>query len=354
MTLLAMGQMLGFNAWQLVALGGMLSGSVALSARKGLENIKKQEIDRQHDKMKLEQKQRELNAYNPALEDEKVRVEQELQQMKLEKKQREINAYNLINSTVDKVMFSPIKPPAYNSLLLGYDNAYNAVWGQGVNYLIAGCTGAGKTRFLYALLLNFLYNNQGQVFLADLKQVDFKRFKNCVTLYIDELEQVKEVIEAFKAEFERRKQLLQDTDSIDIDDYNARNPNKPLKPYILLVDEFADIADSFTKSKQPIGIYKELIALARVCRCTGGRIILATQRPSSDVIIGTLKANCNMIALSVANELNSKIIIDITGAERLEQGQGLTYINGELVKLFSYYISEKSLERLIKKLMVKL
>lgn len=350
--ILAISNMLGLSVGQLVAMGGLTAAAVGIKSYSGISNMMQQYKVDQYAKFKDKKQQLEIDSYDEHLEKEKKQIEHDLELIRLASKEREIKEHRLIEATVDKVMYKGIKPQNKQDLLLGYNADYLPVWGSDTNYIIAGCTGAGKTRFLYALLLNYLANRQGICYIADLKGIDFKLFNGCkgVACYVDELQDVFQVIVAFQAEYEARKELFQADGYIDINDYNTHNPDKQLKQFLLLIDEFADIADVYSKNKKPIGAYAILIEMARKCRAYGGRIILGTQRPSADVIIGTLKANCSLIGLKTKNELNSKIIIDESGCERLAKGEALTYINGDMIKLFSYWISDQGLKRCTDKL----
>ena len=302
----------------------------------------------------IEKKQEiEVNLFDEKIEEENKKIEKEYEDMQIEKKERELRNYKLVeNVSFSKLQYKGIKPDDPHQILLGYDCNDNPVWGTDTNYVIAGTTGCGKTRKVYTLLLNWLANRQGDVFIADLKGTDFKFFKYCrgIKVYIDDLENVKEPVEAFKQEYERRKELFNDNNYIDINDYNSKNECK-LKEFMLLIDEYADISDCYKdRNGKPIGVYADIIQLARKCRAFGGRIVLGTQRPSVDVICGTLKANCSIVGMKTINGLNSKIMIDTEGCERLSKREALTVIDGDLVKLFSYILTDEMLLSCISKL----
>ena len=113
---------------------------------------------------------------------------------------------------------------------------------------------------------------------------------------------------------------------------------------LLLIDEFADISDCYKdKNGKPIGVYADIIKLARKCGAMNMRIVMGTQRPSADVIIGTLKNNCSLIGLKLLNATNSKIVIDAEGCENLAPREALAYVDGELTKIFSYNLTNEML-----------
>lgn len=272
---------LGLTTSQVIGMCGLTSIVVGLKTYKGINEIIEENTQNQHEKMKTKKKSIELKEFDEDLEKQKAEVETQLEKIKLEKKQREINEYNLIGTHADPVLYKGLKPKNRHDLLLGYNAEYQPVWGSDTNYIIAGCTGSGKTRLMYAILLNYLANKQGVAYVCDLKGVDFKYFKGCrgVSIYIDDLNDVMQALTAFLAEYEQRKALFSAENYIDINDYNSRNPNAQLKDFLLIIDEFADISDVFSKNHKPIGLYSQLIEMARKCRAYGGRIILGTQRP---------------------------------------------------------------------------
>lgn len=310
-----------------------------------------------------EKKKLEAQAFNAAHEKEKIKVNKEYDKVEMERKNAEIKAYELCAIEAETVTFKGVKPPKPNALLLGYTQDAQPYWGYFTNFIIAGSTGSRKSRKMHAMLLNFLGNKQGTVYIGDFKQIDFKAFKNKkgVAMYIDDVQDSKQLIDAFKAEYQRRLDLIKAgyTDKetgevkeyIDIDDYNVKNPENKQKQYILIIDEYADLSDCYQdKYKKPMGPYQDLIELARKIRATGGRIILGTQRPSADVVIGTLKNNTQIMGMRCINEINSKIMIDSGGCEKLSPGEALTIDENKLIKVWNYDLDNDHLESCINKL----
>lgn len=293
---------------------------------------------------------------------ERAQVFKEMQRIDMEKKEKIIDCNHAIYDKAEPENYTGRKAPTRHSMLLGFDKDHNEVWGEAVNYIVAGTTGNGKSRKLHVLLLNWLANKQGMVIIIDLKKTDYKLFIGCkgVAMYIDELEQVTQAVKAFEEEYNRRIAIIEKgyTDEngivrqyIDVEDYNKRNPDNKLADFLLLIDEYADIADVYKdRMGRPTGVYADLIKLARKCRAVGGRIILGTQRPSVDVIIGTLKNNTEIIAMGCLNEINSKIMLDVPGAEELEKREALMYVGNKLTKVFSYGLDDQMLLDLTDKL----
>lgn len=317
------------------------------------EQQKKEKIEKEFEKMNLKKKAIDTDLFNEPQYKKNEIIKKDYDQMQVDKKDRELKDYNLVEKTCSTNLdYKGIKVEKYNQLLLGHDEKGNPVWGYDTNYIIAGTTGAGKTRKIYPLALNYLANQQGTLYICDLKGTDFKMFKGKrhVITYIDELDNVSEAVKGFEDEYNRRKELFNNKNCIDIDDYNNKHEVK-LRQFMLLIDEYADISDSYQdRNKRPIGVYKDIIQLARKCRAFGGRIILGTQRPSVDVVCGTLKNNCTILGMRCINGLNSKIMVDTEGCERLSKTESLTVIDGTLTKLFAYKVTDSILREYISKL----
>lgn len=315
-----------------------------------IEEVRKQKV------------QLEAQNFDAAHEEEKIKVAKEYDKVEMERKNAAIEAYELAKCEAESVAFKGIKPPSNNALLLGYTQNLQPYWGYFTNYIVAGSTGSRKSRKLHATLLNFLGNKQGTVYIGDFKHTDFKAFKDKkgVVMYINDIKDSKQLIDAFRAEYEKRLDLIAAGYAdekgnqklyIDIDDYNTKNPKKKQKPYLLLIDEYADLSDCYQdRNKKPTGPYQDLIELARKIRATGGRIILGTQRPSVDVVIGTLKNNTQILGMTCLNETNSKIMVDTGGCEKLSPGEALTIDGNKLIKVWNYDLDNEHLESCIDKL----
>lgn len=189
--------------------------------------------------------------------------------------------------------------------------------------LVAGASGAGKSVCLNAMLCSMLYKYSPEdlrLILVDPKVVEFNVYRDLPHLLLPNIvTEEKQVINALKwavDEMERRYQMLTDLYVSNITQYNAERPAGTEKmPYILLViDEVGDIILS------PVGKEFEMLVkrLAAKARAAGIHLILATQRPSVDVITGTIKSNLpTRIAFAVTSGVDSKTILDSYGAEKL-------------------------------------
>lgn len=190
--------------------------------------------------------------------------------------------------------------------------------------LIAGATGAGKSVCVNSLICSILYRrspDEVKLIMVDPKIVELKFFNHIPHLLTPVITEPKKALQAIQwalYEMERRYSLLDALGVRDIRSYNAKVEKRHLAtkklPYIVLVvDEFADLMA--TSGKELEGT---LARLAAMSRAVGIHLVLATQRPSIDVITGLIKANFpSRIAFMVASKTDSRIIIDSVGAEKL-------------------------------------
>lgn len=185
--------------------------------------------------------------------------------------------------------------------------------------LIAGATGSGKSVAINSVIINLLYQNspaQLRMILVDPKRVEFTEYNgipHLLTPVVTEVDKTISVLKWTVAEMERRFKLLADSSARNIDVYNE-NPTEGRLPYIvLIVDELADLM-----SQAANDVEATVIRIAQMARAVGIHLIVATQRPSVDVITGVIKANIpTRIAFAVASNADSRTILDQGGAEKL-------------------------------------
>ena len=192
--------------------------------------------------------------------------------------------------------------------------------------LIAGATGAGKSVLVNALICSVLYSRtpeQVRLLLIDPKIVELKLYNDVPHLLTPVITDPKRAFQALQYclyEMERRYALLDNLGVRDINSYNRRLLARdepvtagPLPYLVIVIDEFADLMATTGKELEAT-----LARLAAMARAVGIHIVLATQRPSIDVITGLIKANIpSRIAFMVASKFDSRIIIDAVGAEKL-------------------------------------
>lgn len=210
------------------------------------------------------------------------------------------------------------------TLALGRDVAGNVAFvdiKKMPHLLIAGATGAGKSVCMNAVLVNLLYKNSPEdlrLILIDPKRVEFTEYNGIPHLLTGVIVEVDKTISALRwtvAEMERRYQLLATHNRRNIDAFNESIPADELKlPYIVIViDELADLMTQAANE-----VEASIVRIAQMARAVGMHLIVATQRPSVDVITGLIKANIPArIAFAVASQPDSRTILDQGGADKL-------------------------------------
>ncbi|AOV07197.1 DNA translocase FtsK [Sporosarcina ureilytica] len=223
--------------------------------------------------------------------------------------------------------------------------------------LIAGATGSGKSVCINSILISLLYKASPadlKMMLIDPKMVELAPFNGIPHLISPVITDVKAATAALKwavAEMERRYELLAHAGVRDIERYNKQvldNRQFSLKmPYLLIViDELADLM-----MMAPSDVEVSISRIAQKARACGIHLIIATQRPSVDVITGIIKANIpTRIAFSVSSQVDSRTMIDTNGAERLLGRGDMLYVgNGESspVRLQGTFVTDDEIERII-------
>lgn len=223
--------------------------------------------------------------------------------------------------------------------------------------LVAGATGTGKTIFLNNIIVSLIYRNSPQILkiiLVDPKRVEFTVYRKLPHLLCSPIVDSSRVINAFKwliDEMERRFRLLEEAKSRNISSYNQKifeEGTEPPLPYIVLVvDELADLMAA--KGKE---VEASIVRLAQMSRAVGIHLVLATQRPSVEVITGLIKANItSRITFQVASQVDSRTILDSSGAEKLLGLGDMLFLSGETVKpqrIQAPYISEKEVKKIVR------
>jgi len=224
--------------------------------------------------------------------------------------------------------------------------------------LVAGSTGSGKSVLLNSIICSLLYNvkpEQLRFIMLDPKMVELKIYNGIPHLLTEVITDPKHSIAVLKyivKEMEKRYELLDSMGARDVDRYNEKvkkGPGKdfPHLPYIvIIIDEFADLMMVTAREIEAL-----IVRLAQKARAVGIHLIIATQRPSVDVITGLIKANFpTRIAFQVASKIDSRTILDVMGADKL-LGKGdmlvsLGYKPG-LARVQGVYISEEEVENII-------
>lgn len=225
----------------------------------------------------------------------------------------------ILDSTLFKESASPL------TLILGKDivgKPFITDLKKLPHLLIAGTTGSGKSVGINAMILSLLYKNSPddlRLMMIDPKMLEFSIYNDIPHLLTPVITKPKEAIVALNNmvyEMERRYRLMSETKTKNIENYNEKATKEKLEklPYIVvIIDELADLM--MTSGKD---VEHSIARLAQMARASGIHLIVATQRPSVDVVTGLIKANLpSRISYKVGQKIDSKIILDSMGAESL-------------------------------------
>lgn len=216
--------------------------------------------------------------------------------------------------------------------------------------LIAGATGSGKSIMLRAIMATLLFRTSPEevrFILIDPKRVEFSNYNGVPHLLMPVIVEPEKTLPAFKwaiAEMNKRYRIFQEAGARDINDYNAKAEKKV--PYILIVvDELADIMVI-----APAEVEKAITRLAQMARATGLHLVLATQRPSVNVLTGLIKANipCR-VAFNVTSQVDSRVVLDMPGAEKLLGKGDMLYLppdRSKPIRIQSPFVSNEEMERI--------
>ncbi|WP_107776176.1 FtsK/SpoIIIE family DNA translocase [Campylobacter concisus] len=221
--------------------------------------------------------------------------------------------------------------------------------------LIAGTTGSGKSVGINAMLLSLLYRNSPQtlrLMMIDPKMLEFSIYNDIPHLLTPVITEAKKAITALAnmvAEMERRYKIMSQTRTKNIESYNEKMKEEGGEqfPYIVvIIDELADL---MMTSGKDVELY--IGRLAQMARASGIHLIVATQRPSVDVVTGLIKANLpSRISYRVGQRIDSKVILDQMGAESLlGRGDMLFTPPGSpgVIRLHAPFASEKEIETVV-------
>ena len=221
--------------------------------------------------------------------------------------------------------------------------------------LIAGTTGSGKSVGINAMILSLLYRNspdQLRLLMIDPKMLEFSIYNDIPHLLTPVITKPKQAIAALNnmvIEMERRYKMMADTKTKNIENYNekAKKTSSEVLPYIVvIIDELSDLM--MTSGKD---VEHSIARLAQMARASGIHLVVATQRPSVDVVTGLIKANLpSRISYRVGQKVDSKIILDQMGAESLlGRGDMLFTPPGAvgLVRLHAPWSTEEEIEQIV-------
>jgi S-DNA-T family DNA segregation ATPase FtsK/SpoIIIE len=216
--------------------------------------------------------------------------------------------------------------------------------------LIAGQTGSGKSVCISSILCSLLLEatpDDIRILIGDLKRVDFPGFNGVPHLVVPVMHEPQQILNALywtTGEMDRRYRLFARASARNIAAYNEKHTGVDRVPYVVfIIDELADLM-----LQAPIQVEKQITRVAQLARATGIHLVLGTQRPSVDVITGLIKANIPArIAFATASAVDSRTILDMTGAEKL-LGRGdmlwLAPDSPKPVRAQGVYVSDKEID----------
>jgi S-DNA-T family DNA segregation ATPase FtsK/SpoIIIE len=227
--------------------------------------------------------------------------------------------------------------------------------------LIAGATGTGKSVCLNSILASLLFRNTPhtlRLLLIDLKRIELSLYEGIPHLIHPVVTDVKKATKALQwavAEMEHRYELMAQFNARNIEGYNKkvsegqRSPEeedyKPLPYLVVIIDELADLM--MVASRE---VEEHTIRLAQMARAAGIHLVLATQRPSVDVITGLIKANIpSRISFQVSSKIDSRTILDAPGAETLLGSGDMLFLppgTAKLQRIHGAFISDREVQRI--------
>jgi S-DNA-T family DNA segregation ATPase FtsK/SpoIIIE len=261
-----------------------------------------------------------------------------------------------LRTVIDSDTFRKIKGPL--PIALGQDVAgipYSADLGTMPHLLIAGATGSGKSVCVNAIIASLLCTrtpDEVQFIMIDPKMVELTTYNGIPHLrapVVIELERVVGVLNWATREMDSRYKMFNRARARNVEAYNQQliaKGEKPLPYIVVIIDELADLM-----MVAPDEVERSICRIAQMARATGIHLVIATQRPSVDVVTGLIKANFPArISFAVTSQVDSRVIIDMAGAEKLLGRGDMLFMapdSSKLARLQGCYVSDKELSALV-------
>ena len=219
------------------------------------------------------------------------------------------------------------------------------------NLIIAGTTGTGKSNLLSSFIINILYNmspSELGMVLIDTRKINFYKFEripHLITPIINNAPRAREVLKNLIGEMYKRYELFEENNVDNIDTYNKIATEK-IKRIVLIIEDFYDLM-IYTDGS----IEKYIQILTQMSRMTGINIIISTQRPSTNVLTGIIKANMPArISFLLPSNIDSRTVLDTSGAEQLLRNGEILFTKIEkrkTMKLQTPYITENEINKVV-------
>lgn len=245
------------------------------------------------------------------------------------------------------------------SFAIGKDIGGNAIIGnisKLPHMLIAGTTGSGKSVCMNSLIISLLYKakpDEVKFIMIDPKMVELGIYNSIPHLYVPVVTEPKKAAGALQwsvVEMLKRYRLFSEAGVRDLETYNSycrSNEEQPLPQVVIVIDELADLMMAASKE-----VEESICRIAQMGRAAGMHLVIATQRPSADVITGLMKANIpSRIAFAVSSALESRIILDQAGADKLIGHGDMLYAPigcGKPLRVQGAFVSDEEREKIIK------
>lgn len=270
----------------------------------------------------------------------------------------EIPNHSLEFVTLRQMLSSPVMQKAKDKLTvaMGLD-----VSGQPVtanlakmpHVLIAGTTGSGKSVMINTFITSLLFRttpSEVKLILIDPKRVEMAGYNGIPHLLTPVIVEADKILSALKwaiGEMNRRYKIFAEAGVRNIDGYNEFSGFQAFPYIVIIIDELADLM-----SYAPVEVEDAICRLAQMSRAVGIHLVIATQRPSVDVITGLIKANVpSRIAFNVASVMDSRVVLDSPGAEKLLGRGDMLYIPSDQprpTRIQGVYVSEDEVNKLVK------
>ena len=260
-----------------------------------------------------------------------------------------------LRSVVESNVFQKLQAKSRMAMALGKGAGGESVVGDLTkmpHLLIAGATGSGKTVCIHSIICCLLlHNSPGEVrfIMIDPKRVEltvYNSLPHLVTSVIVDTSKAMGALRWLMQEMDKRYQVMAAARARNIDLYNKVRPKDKLPYLVLVIDELADLMMNSGDEVEHI-----LCRLAQLARATGIHLVVATQRPSVDVVTGLIKANFpSRISFAVTSQVDSRTILDSAGAEKLLGRGDMLYSPTEAAKpkrLQGCFLSDQEIERIV-------